>query len=68
MADNDTKKSDGLSPEELDSQEVSNLPNREAMSMITPDPVTPGPIDDGFPPLDQHLDPKYIGPPIIKPT
>ena len=68
MADDDTKKSDGLSPEEIDSQEASSLPNREAMSMLTPNPVTPGSLDDSFPILDQHLDPNYVGPPIIKPT
>jgi len=30
---------DGISPEELDSQEAADLPNREAMSLITPLPA-----------------------------
>jgi hypothetical protein len=67
MADNDPKNNDGLSPEELDQQEVSNLPNREAMSLISPDPVTPT-YFDGDPILDQNLDPGYFKDPIIKPT
>jgi len=30
---------DGISPEELEAQEIAGLPNREAMSLITPSPV-----------------------------
>jgi hypothetical protein len=37
---------DGLSQEELDQQEVAELPNREAMSVVNPHPGMPA--DDGM--------------------
>jgi len=36
---------DGLSQEELDQQEVAELPDREAMSVVNPNPGMP--VDDG---------------------
>lgn len=63
MADNDPKNNDGLSPEELDQQEVSDLPNREAMSLIGADPTAPV-YFDGDPILDQHLDPGFRTDPV----
>jgi hypothetical protein len=66
MADNDLKNNDGLSPEELDQQEISDLPNREAMSVIGTDPTSAF-YFDGDPILDQHLDPTF-GKPIVEPT
>ena len=66
MADNDLKNNDGLSPEELEQQEVSDLPNREAMSLIGADPAAPI-YFDGDPILDQRLDPSYVKGPIIEP-
>jgi len=58
MAEKDPKNNDGLSQEELEQQEVNDLPNREAMSLISPDPMPPIYFDDP-PLLDQHLDPTY---------
>ncbi len=73
MAENDPKTNDGLSAEEIEQQEVSNLPNREAMSVLTPDATALYPFDP--PILDQHLDPSYggVGPrdsldPVVPPT
>ncbi len=67
MAENDPKNNDGLSPEELDQQEASDLPNREAMSLISPDPMPPT-YFDGDPILDQPLDPRFPAPPVEKPA
>jgi len=61
MAENDPKNNDGLSPEELDQQEVSDLPNREAMSLISTDPMPPIYLDD-----DPILS-RYPEPPVEKP-
>ncbi|MDQ5823039.1 MAG: hypothetical protein M3441_02375 [Chloroflexota bacterium] len=66
MAENDPKNNDGLSPEEIDQQEISDLPNREAMSLITPDPTPVYYFDE--PVLDRHLDPTYKTDPVDLPT
>ncbi len=67
MADNDPKNNDGLSPEEIDQQEVADLPNREAMSLIAPDPMPPS-YFGGDPILDPNLDPGQRTLPIVQPT
>ncbi|MEA2573305.1 MAG: hypothetical protein QOH93_603 [Chloroflexia bacterium] len=66
MAEKDPKNNDGLSPEELEQQEVSDLPKREAMSVLSPD-ATPM-YYFGDPVLDQGLDPTFKPDPIKPPA
>lgn len=66
MPDKDPKSNDGLSPEELEQQEVSDLPRREAMSVITPDATPLYEFDQ--PILDQGLDPTFKTTPFDKTT
>ncbi len=56
MAENDPKNNDGLSQEELEQLEASDLPNREAMSLISPGPI-PATIYYDDPLLGQSTDP-----------
>lgn len=67
MAENDPKTNDGLSLEELEQQEVSDLPNREAMSLISPDPMPPTIFYDD-PVLGEHAVPGSRTLPIEEPT
>ena len=66
MAEKDPKNNDGLSAEELEQQEISDLPRREAMSVLTPDATPMYYFDE--PILDQGLDPTFKTDPVIKPT
>ncbi len=66
MAENDPKNNDGLSQEELDRQEVNDLPNREAMSVIAADATPMYYFDE--PVLDRNLDPTYKTDPVDLPT
>jgi hypothetical protein len=69
MAEKDPKSNDGLSAEELEQQDVADLPRREAMSLISPDPMPPTTDFNGDVLLDRGLDPSFEkGPPLIKPT
>jgi len=55
-----------LSPDELDAEEVAELPDREALSLISPDGMgSLTTLDGGYPPPD---DPGYYTIQPVEPT
>jgi hypothetical protein len=65
MVDKDKIQDDGLTPEELEQQDATGLPDRNVMSVIATDPgiaVQPLPVDPATTDTSQVILPAYIGP------